>query len=204
MSSLCNRNRNAIEIGCLFIVQRIFKKTFEVKALWVLLALLSFLHFQASLWLKGDRFLLTNNVILFYKPSFLFTVFSVHVFLSRNRLQNFLFTNLTTVVFRLPLQILWHPSLSFFSKVRFVPYIYLALCLQDGRLTLLQEFSEFQRFLLVYWSSLFLEISSSIIFSSRESTLDFNIKFSAFKVSIALKWFLKLWSSCLILLYLVL
>ena len=163
----------------------------------------SYISKQASGWRETDSY---SQIMLYYftNPVFYLQFFSVHVFLSRNRLQNFLFTNLTIVVFRLPLQILWHPSLSFFSKVRFVPYIYLALCLQDGRLTLLQEFPEFQRFLLVYWSSLFLEISSSIIFSSRESTLDFNIKFSAFKVSIALKWFLKLWSSCLLLLYLVL
>ena len=60
-----------------------------------------------------------------------------------------------------------------------------APCVQDGRLTLLPEFPWISiLFLLVYWSSLFLEISNSITFSSRESTLDFNFKFSALKASI--------------------
>ena len=37
---------------------------------------------------------------------------------------------------------------------------------------------------LMYWSRLFLEISSSMIFSTKKSTLDFDFKFSDFKASI--------------------
>ena len=115
-------------------VRQIFTIPFELKVLWVLLALLSSLHFHASLWLKRDRFSLTNNAILFWKHSFALSIFFRSCFLSRIRSQNFLFTKFTIVPFGLPLPILRHSLISLFSP---------APCPQDGYLTLLQEFPKF-------------------------------------------------------------
>ena len=140
--------------------------------------------FPSKPLLKGDRFSLTNNSTLFWKHNFALSIF-VHAFLSRIRLQNFLLANLTIVVFGLPLPILWDPSISLFSTVRLIDlHILSTLCSRWLSDTVAGIPWISMLFLLVYWSSLFLEISSSVIFYLRESTLDFNFKFSAFKASI--------------------
>ena len=155
-----------------------------MKALWILLALLSSLHFQPNLWLKGERLSLANNFTLFWKYNFALSIFFSSWFLSRIRLENFLFINLTIVVFGVPLPILWHHSISLFSTVKLIDlHIWSTSCWRWSSNTGAEIPWISMLFTLGYWSSLFLEISSSINFSLRESTLDSNFKFSAFKAS---------------------
>ena len=114
-------NRNRLLIHCMTNLHNIF----VLKALWILLALLSSLHFQASLWLKVERFLLGNNFTLICKHNFALSIFFSSCFLSRTRLQNFLLTNLTIKVCGLPLPILWYPSISLLStsEINWLTYI---------------------------------------------------------------------------------
>ena len=102
-----------------------------------------------------------------------FSFFSSCV-LFRVRLQNFLFKNLTIVVSGLPLPILWHSLIWLFSTVKFIA-LYLSSPLSSRWLsdTVARISWILMLFLLVYWSSLFLERSSSIIFSSTESNSGF-------------------------------
>ena len=65
----------SIEISCSSIVRLIFTISFELKALRILLALPSSLYFEAYFWLKENRFSFTNNVTLFWKPSFSLLIF---------------------------------------------------------------------------------------------------------------------------------
>ena len=103
--------------------------------------------------IKEDRFSLTNNFTLSWKHNFALSIFFSSCFLSRIRLQNFLFTNLTILVFGLPLPFLWHPSISLFSTVRLIDlHISSTLCSRCAFDTVARIPSISMLFLLVYWS----------------------------------------------------
>ena len=119
-------------------------------------------------------------------------IFFSSCFLSRIRLQKIIITKLAIMVFGLPLPILWHASIVLnctqLTVLCTVRLIALHMCSTSSSRWSSDTFAGIlwisTLFLLMYWSNLFLEISRSKNFSSRESILYLNFKFSAFKVSI--------------------